>query len=374
MVVAFQAPSFADFDDFITFVTERNSFQVPIRARRDPPLITLQNPMNTLDCWVGDRTDMVFRCHNQGGDGGFKFFCERDEDDQNQPDPEQIYIGPFVLHPSEFYIYSGKAIDIYVSFTPNQEGQKSENLILACDNQTSEYYQLTGSGTMLDIDVVGIDAREVDFKKNPFSTIQFENTNPTSESRRTIRIKNESPILVPFHWSVYKNKNLNKISLQDEQTHYRIEPSQGRIPGGEVMEFEIFFSPDHAEPYFEYADLIVEDIPIQAVRNPPEGLKNFAEQAANYQKQSRVPMPTYVGSNTQFLSIPVLQFNLKGQGNSCKVICEPPTTFLDGDRFINTTYTETIKLLKKSEGAVKYKIRLEGKSSSLFDIDLRVGG
>ena len=41
--------------------------------------------MNTLDCWVGDRTDMVFRCHNQGGDGGFKFFCELDEDDQNQP-------------------------------------------------------------------------------------------------------------------------------------------------------------------------------------------------------------------------------------------------------------------------------------------------
>jgi len=69
---------------------------------------------------------------------------------------------------------------------------------------------------MLDIDVVGVDGREVDFKMNPFSTINFENTNPTSESRRTIKIKNESPILVPFHWSVFKNKNLNKISLQDE--------------------------------------------------------------------------------------------------------------------------------------------------------------
>jgi hypothetical protein len=45
------------------------------------------------------------------------------------------------------------------------------------------------------------------------------------------------------------------------------------------MEFQVFFSPLHAEPYFEFADLIVEDIPISSVRCPPEGLKNFA--AAN---------------------------------------------------------------------------------------------
>ena len=71
--------------------------------------------------------------------------------------------------------------------------------------------------------------------------------------------------------------------------------------------------------------MIVEDIPINAVRNPPEGLKQFA--AANTQK-SKVPMPTYVGSNTQFLSIPMIVFNLRGQGNSCKVSVEPPVTFV----------------------------------------------
>jgi len=84
---------------------------------------------------------------------------------------------------------------------------------------------------------------------------------------------------VPYHWSIFKQKNAQKISLADEETHYRIEPSQGKIPGGESQEFEVFFCPLHAEPYFEYADLIVEDIPISSVRHPPEGLKNFA--AAN---------------------------------------------------------------------------------------------
>lgn len=87
-------------------------------------------------------------------------------------------------------------------------------------------------------------------------------------------------------------------------------PQQGKIKGGETIHFEVYFSPDHAEPYFEFADLIIEDVPISAIRSPPEGLKNFAAQ--NQPKSSKVPMPTYVGSNTQFLSIPMIQFNLRG--------------------------------------------------------------
>ena len=50
-------------------------------------------------------------------------------------------------------------------------------------------------------------------------------------------------------------------------------------------------------------------------------------------------MPTYVGSNNQYLGIPMIQFNLRGQGNSCKVEVSPPVTFFEGDTFINKTYT-----------------------------------
>jgi hypothetical protein len=81
LFIQFCAPSFADFDDFLTIVTEENSFKVPLRARRDPPVINLVNPLDCLHSWLGDRVDMAFRCVNNGGDGGFKFFCEKDEDD-----------------------------------------------------------------------------------------------------------------------------------------------------------------------------------------------------------------------------------------------------------------------------------------------------
>lgn len=275
--VSFHAPSFADFDDFVTFVTEENSFKLPLRARRVPPVINLVNPLNCLNSWLGDRVDMAFRCVNNGGDGGFKFFCDKDEDDLKQTDLDTIKIGPFTLTPSEFYLYSGTAIDIYVSFNPFKEGDSEEKLILACDNQTSEYYKVTGTGAVLDLDIVEVDGRKVDFSKNPFESLIFADTNPTAESCRRIKIRNSARIQVPFHWSVYKMRNSQKISLQDEETHYRIEPAQGKFLGGETKEFTFFFCPQHAEPYFEYADMIVEDVPISAVRNPPEGLKQFAE-------------------------------------------------------------------------------------------------
>lgn len=77
---------------------------------------------------------------------------------------------------------------------------------------------------MLDLDIIAVDGKEINFKTNPFETIFFENTNPTAESRRTVTIKNQAPIAVPFHWSIYKEKNSSKIILGDEQTHYRVVP------------------------------------------------------------------------------------------------------------------------------------------------------
>ena len=96
---------------------------------------------------------------------------------------------------------------------------------------------------------------------------------------------------------------------------------------------------------------------------------HFAQ--ANTVKNSKVPMPTYVGSNTQFLSIPMIQFNLRGQGNSCKVEVEPSYLLFEGDCFINHQYESTVQLRKKSEGQVRYTLRLEGKNKDSFDVDVR---
>ena len=74
--VNFLAPSFADYDDQLILITQDSSYPVPIVARREPPVISLSNPMDCGACWLGDRTTTTFRCQNKGGEGMFRFFTE----------------------------------------------------------------------------------------------------------------------------------------------------------------------------------------------------------------------------------------------------------------------------------------------------------
>jgi hypothetical protein len=145
-------------------------------------------------------------------------------------------------------------------------------LILACDNQTSEFYKLTGNGCMLDLNISKVDSREVDTKKFPIETLFFESTNPLSISTRTLTYKNSCPIPISFHWALYKSK-AEKIFLEDEISNYSVEPASGNILANEEKIFKIHFAPVHAEPYYEYADFIIENLPIKSMMNPPLALK-----------------------------------------------------------------------------------------------------
>lgn len=80
---------------------------------------------------------------------------------------------------------------------------------------------------------------------------------------------------------MYKSK-AEKIFLEDEPSHYWVEPAVGDILANEEKEFKIYFAPMHAEPYYEFADFIIENIPIKSMWNPPAALKQFVDQASMF--------------------------------------------------------------------------------------------
>lgn len=128
---------------------------------------------------------------------------------------------------------------------------------------------------MLDLDISKVDGWFVDSKKFPIDTIFFESTNPLSESIWELTFKNSCPIPITYHWSIYKSK-AEKIFLEDEPSHYKVNPDYGQILESEEKIFKLHFSPIHAEPYYEYADFIIENLPIKAMKNPPPALLAFA--------------------------------------------------------------------------------------------------
>jgi hypothetical protein len=170
-------------------------------------------------------------------------------------------------------------------------------------------------------------------------------------------------MVVRFHWSLYKTKNPDKISIAEEEVHYRIEPLQGKFQIDEEVTFKILFQPLHAESYFEFADLIIEDIPIQSVRDPPPTLKNLLK--------TGIPGPTYLGSNTRFPSIPYLKFNLQGHGDLCKLSLNPSILEYKNDLLLFKNHKNSLQLKNETESALKFKITFEGKTSGHFDINLK---
>lgn len=96
-----------------------------------------------------------------------------------------------------------------------------------------------------------------------------------SVSTREITLKNSCPIPISFHWSLYKSK-AGKIFLEDDDLHYKVDPMIGNILENEEKTFKVNFAPIHAEPYYEYADFIIENIPLKAMHNPPAALTQFA--------------------------------------------------------------------------------------------------
>jgi len=135
------------------------------------------------------------------------------------------------------------------------------------------------------------------------------------------------------------------------------------------VEFKIYFSPLHAEPYYEYADFIIEDIPISSMKNPPEALKEFHDM--NTAANSRIPMPSHPGANAQYLNLPLMHFSLRGQGNYKKLRMDPPVYIFEEELLIGQDYTQTIKLIKESAGHAEYTLKPLLKNSEEFFVGIR---
>lgn len=90
--IRFCPPNLGNFDDQLTIISELTSIQIPLQGRRKPPKLTLPFILEAPPCWAGTKSDISFKCQNIGGEGAFKFFCEKDEDDSKQDIAESVKV------------------------------------------------------------------------------------------------------------------------------------------------------------------------------------------------------------------------------------------------------------------------------------------
>ncbi|EGR30726.1 hypothetical protein IMG5_124930 [Ichthyophthirius multifiliis] len=365
LTVQFKVTSFAQYEDKITFISEDSIFEVPLISQKEKPQITLPEILNCKSCWVGDKTETVFRIQNRGGESGFKFFLENEDEENNYNNC--LKATSFSLYPCEFFLSKNEEMQINVTFCPKQEGHIQEKIILACDNLTFSHFCLEGNGNLVDLEIYGIDNIKFDIfqeQNNEFiKQIFFENAYPQTKIIRKLKIKNKTSVEIKYHWALFKNEVKNKL-VQNENNNnneffFQIEPEKGIFEKEQILTFSISYFSQSSIPQFEFASLIIEDISLSSIKNPPQILKKMLLNSPNNieQIEELVEKPAFFASNSSRQSISFFDFQLIGLGMFIQIEVEPSYHVFVGNLFIGKSYFWKFTLKNNSSCPVSYCIQ-----------------
>jgi len=384
--ILFNATSLDSFEDEISIITEFFAFKVPLRAIREKPSLSLENPMNCGKCLIGDQTSMVFRCRNNGGDAHFKFVVDESLEYNKSPnnsvyngtnytvDNEVLVTGPFSIFPQEFYLYKGMSVEIYVNFSPQSEGLIEKDLFICCDSKINIPHKLTGEGIGVDFKILAIDDLLADQTFEKLENIFFEDTYPSTIVSRKLRIKNLSEFQLKYHWNIYDMYESNKNFLDDNESYFSISPENGYFEPLQELIFTINFQPRNCKNYEQKLDLIIEEIPFQSIKNfKVNNFNNFD----NFNKNSNIKLakntftkgePFMLALNSPYPSFPFFSFNLIGKGKQCEM--EVDSKIIDlGKVYFGEKIKKNFNLYNTKSGVLKFKISkiLQGMKTTLLE-------
>ena len=83
--VRFKPDSLADYEDFVTVITETSKFRVECSARRHPPCLTLDQSLDVGYVLVGNDVETRMPFKNVGGEGRFRLVDEADWPEHTTP-------------------------------------------------------------------------------------------------------------------------------------------------------------------------------------------------------------------------------------------------------------------------------------------------
>jgi len=475
--ILFNATSLDNFEDEISIVTETFAFRVPLRAIRESPALSLENPMICGKSLLGDQTSMVFRCKNNGGDAHFKFNIKEDNlnnnnlnssnvhsqnfnnnqinkshnfisnnntnsnntgviqpsgnnalgtnnaggdsnnyhnsnsnviqtlsnnnnnnnnnsnnNNNNQQDSEVLNVGPFSIFPQEFYLYKGMSVEVYVNFNPQTEGLIEKDLLICCDSKINLNHKIMGEGISIDLKIISLDGISVDESIEKLENLYFEDAYPSTLSSRSLKIKNMSSVPLRFHWSIYDMYQKETFSLEEDEDYFTIFPIDGVFEPLQEISFKVNFQPKNSRNYEQKLDLIIEDVPFQAVKNfaNPHLISsgrnsakntNYSQNANFNNKENKNSNfnnninsnnnnlhhialkkntftkgePFMLALNSPYPSYPIFSFNLKGQGKQCYL--DVSSKIIDfGVVYIGEKISSSFSLFNPKSGLIKFKI------------------
>lgn len=296
----------------------------------------------------------------------------------NQQDNEVLNVGPFSIFPQEFYLYKGMSVEVYVNFNPQTEGIIEKDLIICCDSKINLNQKIIGEGISIDFQIIALDGILVDESIEKLENLYFEDAYPSTVSSRNLKIKNLSSVPLRFHWSIYDMYENKNFTLKEDEDYFTIFPVEGVFEPLQEISFLVNFQPKNSRNYEQKLDLIIEDVPFQAVknfnphlissRNNPNTKTVNSNTNVNGNKESKnfsalalkkntftKGEPFLLALNSPYPSYPIFSFNLKGKGKQCYL--DVSSKIIDfGVVYIGEKISKEFQLFNPKSGLIKFKI------------------
>jgi hypothetical protein len=263
LTVRFCPDSLADYEDEFQVDTTGSRFSVKLLAQRPPPNLTLPHSMDVGDVLVGNCKMQQFSFKNIGGQGRFRIIPRSMWPDQYFDAPTDIArVGAFEVWPLHLDLSSGDESMINVSFEPQSMGEHLEHLVIVCDNCQVKQFSISGQACNVDLALDSVDGASFDPALLD-APLWFGNVVPGSGFTRKVGVRNTTSLPFLFMWkqSLFKQQgpeaeegggkiDLVELGLENDRT-FVVEPDEGSIQPGEVLEFEITFLPSANDKRYE---------------------------------------------------------------------------------------------------------------------------
>ncbi|XP_057680093.1 deleted in lung and esophageal cancer protein 1 [Corythoichthys intestinalis] len=360
-MVRFAPDSLADYEDCIVVESQGdNTLVVPIQARRPPPILTLPSILDCGYCLIGGVRCVEIYCQNIGLSAGT--FCILPKNQWPATNPRLAFANiyseqaPFAVSPSFFALQPGETTVVEAVFFPTTTEKISQIFTIVCDNCQVKDICVQGEGQLIALELLSVSGKKQhsvlgelhDITADHF--VRFEPCNSHSVQQKTVVIRNNVHLELPFHWQIMKPNILPLLSNQvpepchiqyhlDKDNIFQVTPAMGILAPCQDREFTITFYPKERQHYHSVCHLVLSDIPQLPLESCNEGSGSL--------------QPVRIGSNVTDAT--VMEIEVKGTTVPFNILLEPYALIIPGEVYIFTTIQRHFKMWNHSKTTVFFQ-------------------
>ena len=196
-------------------------------------------------------------------------------------DPGVAKIGPFLISPDKFFLGKDQSITLNVKFEPSSEGKFEETFLLGCDNLRTYRYTISAESNMIELLPTLLNGKELPKKQDILKEIHFRDVPFLNPHLKTFEIENLTKNKINYEWKVV-----------DSNKEFRLDPKEGLFNEREKKTFEVVYFANRLLASYCYISLIIKDIPLESVRNPPPHIQDQIDKNKSLTESERKSMKT----------------------------------------------------------------------------------